>query len=52
VGRYLHRRLPQSTLRMMEATGHCPHMSHPEETIDAMKDFLGEPHPFPRSWTE
>ncbi|MCA1815935.1 MAG: alpha/beta hydrolase, partial [Acidobacteria bacterium] len=32
VGDYLHRHLPRSTLRVMEATGHCPHMSHPEET--------------------
>ena len=27
--------LPASTLRVMQATGHCPHMSHPEETIAA-----------------
>ena len=33
VGQYIHRQLPHSTLRLMEATGHCPHMSHPEETI-------------------
>ena len=40
VGHYLHRALPASTLRMMKATGHCPHMSHPDETIDAMKEYL------------
>jgi sigma-B regulation protein RsbQ len=40
VGEYLHRELPGSTLRVMEATGHCPHMSHPEETIQLMKEFL------------
>ena len=40
VGRYLHDELPQSTLRIMKATGHCPHMSHPEETIALMKDYL------------
>jgi sigma-B regulation protein RsbQ len=40
VGEYLHRHLPLSTLRVMRATGHCPHMSHPEETIDAIKDYL------------
>jgi sigma-B regulation protein RsbQ len=49
VGRYMRRQLPQSTLRLMEATGHCPHMSHPEETIDAMKEFLGESNSIPRS---
>ena len=40
VGEYTHRHLPGSTLRIMEATGHCPHMSHPDETIRIMKEFL------------
>jgi sigma-B regulation protein RsbQ len=40
VGEYLHRHLTQSTLRVMRATGHCPHMSHPEETIRVMKEYL------------
>jgi sigma-B regulation protein RsbQ len=40
VGNYLHRTLPQSTLRLMKATGHCPHISHPEETIEAIKSYL------------
>jgi len=40
VGDYLHRALRGSTLRQMEATGHCPHLSHPEETIAAMKEYL------------
>jgi sigma-B regulation protein RsbQ len=40
VGNYLHKNLPASTLRVMKATGHCPHMSHPEETIELMKDYL------------
>jgi sigma-B regulation protein RsbQ len=40
VGSYLHRTLPQSTLRMMKATGHCPHVSHPEETIEAIARYL------------
>jgi sigma-B regulation protein RsbQ len=41
VGEYLHRVLPQSTLKVMSATGHCPHMSHPAETIALMKEYLG-----------
>jgi sigma-B regulation protein RsbQ len=41
VGEYVHRHLPLSTLRVMTATGHCPHMSHPEETIREMKEYLG-----------
>ena len=40
VGDYLERYLPQSTLRVLKATGHCPHMSHPEETINVIKEFL------------
>jgi sigma-B regulation protein RsbQ len=40
VGNYLHRTMPGSTLRLMKATGHCPHVSHPEETIDAIKSYL------------
>jgi len=42
VGEYLSRRLPQSTLRVLKATGHCPHMSHPEETIRVIKEYLAE----------
>jgi sigma-B regulation protein RsbQ len=40
VGEFVHRAVPGSTLRTLKATGHCPHMSHPEETIDAIKDYL------------
>ena len=40
VGEYTHRNLRRSTFRVMEATGHCPHMSHPEETIHLMKEYL------------
>ena len=40
VGNYLHRTMPRSTLRVLKATGHCPHISHPEETIDAIRNYL------------
>ncbi|MDP9190120.1 MAG: alpha/beta hydrolase [Acidobacteriota bacterium] len=40
VGTYLQRTMPNSTLRIMRATGHCPHLSHPEETIEVMKGYL------------
>lgn len=40
VGAFMHQHLPGSTFRQMEATGHCPHMSHPEETIRLMKEYL------------
>ncbi|MFL5741264.1 MAG: alpha/beta fold hydrolase [Flavisolibacter sp.] len=41
VGDFLHQHLPQSTLKIMKATGHCPHVSEPEETIALIKDYLG-----------
>jgi sigma-B regulation protein RsbQ len=40
VGDYVHRKLPRSTLVGMNATGHCPNLSAPEETISAIKAFL------------
>lgn len=40
VGDYVHRHLHGSTLRVMQATGHCPHMSHPEETIQLIREYL------------
>jgi sigma-B regulation protein RsbQ len=40
VGEYVHSSLPQSTFRQMKATGHCPHLSHPEETIEMMRAYL------------
>lgn len=45
VGRYLHDVLPQSTLFMMKATGHCPNLSAPAETIAAMRAYLDERTP-------
>jgi sigma-B regulation protein RsbQ len=40
VGEFVHRTARGSTLRLMKATGHCPHMSHPEETIEAIRNYL------------
>ena len=40
VGDYVHDQVPGSTLRRMRATGHCPHMSHPEETIELIREYL------------
>jgi sigma-B regulation protein RsbQ len=41
VGRFVHDQLPDSDLVLMQATGHCPNLSAPDETIAAMKAFLG-----------
>lgn len=40
VGKHIHQELAKSTLYLMDATGHCPHMSHPEETIYVINDYL------------
>jgi len=42
VGRYMHQSLPGSEFVLMKATGHCPNLSAPEETIAAMEAFLGD----------
>jgi sigma-B regulation protein RsbQ len=41
VGRYVHESLPGSVFVQMQATGHCPNLSAPEETIAAIQNFLG-----------
>jgi sigma-B regulation protein RsbQ len=40
VGRYVHSRVPGSVFTRLSATGHCPHLSAPEETAAAIRAFL------------
>jgi sigma-B regulation protein RsbQ len=40
VGTYVHHAIPDSTLVVLDATGHCPHLSAPEQTIAAIRSFL------------
>lgn len=40
VGEYVHAHLPDSRLVFLEATGHCPNLSAPEETIQEIRAFL------------
>ncbi|SFT66610.1 Pimeloyl-ACP methyl ester carboxylesterase [Geodermatophilus amargosae] len=40
VGRYVHSRVPGSVFTRLAATGHCPHLSAPEETAAAIRAFL------------
>jgi sigma-B regulation protein RsbQ len=42
VGQFVHERLPDSVLVQMRATGHCPNLSAPDETIAAIQAFLAE----------
>ena len=45
VGRYVHRHLRDSRLVLLDATGHCPHLSAPAETVAAIKQYLASPPP-------
>jgi sigma-B regulation protein RsbQ len=40
VARYLHAQIRGSELRMIEATGHLPHISAPQAVIEALRGFL------------
>ncbi|WP_030220239.1 alpha/beta fold hydrolase [Streptomyces bikiniensis] len=40
VGAFVHRAIPGSTLVTLDATGHCPHLSAPEATNEAITGFL------------
>ncbi|GKV70309.1 sigma factor SigB regulation protein RsbQ [Sporosarcina sp. NCCP-2716] len=39
-GAHMHEGIAGSTFMKMAATGHCPHMSHPEETIRLIFNYL------------
>ncbi|MFK0221040.1 alpha/beta fold hydrolase [Streptomyces vinaceus] len=40
VGAFVHEAIPGSTLVTLDATGHCPHLSAPEATNEAITTFL------------
>jgi sigma-B regulation protein RsbQ len=42
VGAYVHARIPGSTLVTLAATGHCPQLSAPEATAEAIARFVAE----------
>jgi sigma-B regulation protein RsbQ len=43
VGDFVSRQLQSSRLVKLRATGHCPHLSAPDETANAIKDYLERP---------
>jgi sigma-B regulation protein RsbQ len=40
VGEYVARTMPHGTLVMLDATGHCPNLSAPKATVDAIAAFV------------
>jgi sigma-B regulation protein RsbQ len=40
VGEYVAKALPNGSLVMLDATGHCPNLSAPEATVDAISAFV------------
>jgi sigma-B regulation protein RsbQ len=40
VGRYVSNELPNGRMMMLEASGHCPNLSAPAETVAAIRSFL------------
>lgn len=43
VCRFLQDTLPQGRVTELDATGHCPHMTCPEETATVIRDYLASP---------
>ncbi len=45
VGRYVHEHLHDSVFVQLAATGHCPNLSAPDETADAIESYLAQRQP-------
>jgi sigma-B regulation protein RsbQ len=41
VGEYVRDHVPNATYRLLDATGHCPNLSAPNETAAAIDEFIG-----------
>lgn len=40
IGEYMNNHIPNSNLKIMEAHGHCLHMTKPDDVYDAIKEFI------------
>lgn len=49
VGEYVQRQISGSRLMVLDAVGHCPHMSAPAQTVAAIQSYLAEQAKPPRS---
>ena len=45
VGEFVHAQIEGSTLTVLNATGHCPHLSAPDQTVEAIRKFLKNQSP-------
>jgi sigma-B regulation protein RsbQ len=43
VGHYIQQRTPNNSLVVLHCSGHCPHLSAPDETVDAIRGYIGMP---------
>lgn len=41
VGKYMHKKIPNSVLKVVDSQGHCLHMTAPDIVLQAIKQFLG-----------
>jgi sigma-B regulation protein RsbQ len=48
VGEYVRDHIPNATMVLLNATGHCPHLSAPDETADAIEQYLDSSAPVSR----
>jgi sigma-B regulation protein RsbQ len=40
VGRWMHETMPDSTLEILRATGHCPHLTDPDQVVASIRHYL------------
>ena len=40
IGEYIRAHTPNNNLVILDATGHCPHMSAPQEIVDAIEEYV------------
>lgn len=40
VGEYVHKNIQNSVFHLLKATGHCPNLSAPEETVEAINKYM------------
>ncbi|MFT4937711.1 MAG: sigma-B regulation protein RsbQ [Paraglaciecola sp.] len=42
IGEFMHKNIPRSKISIIEAEGHCLHMTHPLHVANKIEEFLGE----------